>query len=298
MPKLLYALMVILLTLVSVSAGQTVDLGKKVDEAFAEVREKRFEKAAALQVFGKALFPYLEKYIGDSSEYVRGFVIALTRKQTSPDALDILARFLEDREGYIAADALEPIHNEYTCAQVKASRYVKKGLKGYLARTPNSAKAVLLLSCFGEDAEVVKLIAAKRELKGTHGDGGIHHGVPFNLSVEMALAAAENATAVAKVKAYIKEGDVKNLFFVLDNIKFVTNKELRLALVELLNDKRPVYEPVSHTNFYLRVCDLALTALSSTDPTLITMNYDKQRAYSDKELTSAYRDLKARFEKG
>jgi hypothetical protein len=296
-PKFLCCLQAGFLILSGSVAGQTPDLGEKVKEAFAEAREKRFEKAAALAAFGKKLFPYLEKYIDDPSEYVRDFVVSLTRNQTSPEALDILARILKDKERYVGEDAMDAVHNEYSCDQIRTSRYPKEGLKEYLTRRPNSARAVLLLSCFSGDPSIVKLIAAKRKDLGTHGDGGIHHGVPFNLSVEMALAQLGDAQAIMNVRTYIAEADVRRLFFILDNVKFVQNCELRPALVELLNDKRPVYEPVSHTDSVLRVSDLALTALTSTTPTLITRDQYKKRQYTDEELKSAYRDLKARLEK-
>lgn len=67
--------------------------------------------------------------------------------------------------------------------------------------------------------------------------------------------------------------------------------------MELVKDKRPVYEPVSHSDFALRVCDLALTALTSNDASLITTNYEKQRGYTDKELMTGYMTLKADLEK-
>lgn len=286
-----------LLALHGSAVGQGGDLGQKVEEAFAAAREKRFEKAAALAQFGKQLFPFLEKYIDDPSEYVRDFVVALVRKQTSPEALDILARSLQDREGYIAEKAMDVVHNEYGCEQVAASKRVGDGLKVYLDRRPNSARAVLLLSCFRDDPAVSRLIAEKRKYLGTHGDGGIHHGVPFNLGVEMALANLGDAQAVAKVKLYIAKAEVDNLFYIFDNIKFVTSRELRLYLVESLNDKRPAYEPVAHIDYVLRVCDLAMTALTSTTPTLITRDSDKQRQYSDEDLKAAYARLKAQLEK-
>lgn len=218
-----------LLLLFGSAAGQNDDLTRKVEEAFAAVRENHYEKAAALKDQGKKIFPYLEKYIQDPDERVRDFVVALARKQTSPEALEILARFLEDREAYIAEKAIDAIHSEYSCGQVKASRYAKAGLKGYLARKRNSAKAVLLLSCYCDDPQVSTLIAESKKVQGPNGDGGIHYGVPFDLGVEMALAAAGNKEAIAAVKEYIKSADVKHLFFILDNIKFLANRELRLT---------------------------------------------------------------------
>ena len=295
--KFLCLLMAGLLALSGGAFAQENDLGRQVAEAFADAREKHFEKAAALAQYGKQLFPYLEKYIDDPSEYVRDFVVALVRKQTSPEALEILARLLRDREDYVGEKALAAVHTEYGCEQVAASKYAKDGLKVYLERRPKSARAVLLLSCFRDDPAVAKLIAAKRKEAGTHADGGIHHGVPFNLAVELALAQLGDAAAVAKVKDYVAEGAVENLFYIFDNFKFVRNRELRLAFVELLKDKRPAYQPFPHEEFAVRVCDLALTALTSTTPLPITADYQKQRVYTDQELEAAYARLKAEFEK-
>jgi hypothetical protein len=278
-------------------AAQTNELQKKVDEAVADVRQKRFEKISELRKLEDSIYPYLAKYYRDPDETVRKEVVALVSGQKKQGALDVLGNFLTDSENYISSAALASIHAEYACLQIKSSKSIKPGLLEYLSKTTNSAKAVLLLSCFADNSEIRRLIEEKRKDKGIHGDGGIHYGVPFNLSVEMALAEMGDPAAVGKVKVYIKEADVKNLFFILDNIKFVNNKEIRQNLVELLNDKRPVYEPISHTNFYLRVCDLALTALTLTDSGIMTANFEKQRAYTDEELKSAYQKLKTVVEK-
>ena len=277
--------------------AQDADLRGRVADAMNDVKAKRYEKAAELRGLGEKVFPYLDEYVNDPSEEVRREVVALLRRQTSPAALKILARALEYRELEIADRAAEIVHDEYTCAQLAASGRAKAGLKAYLGRRPRSARAVLLLSCFGDDPEVVKLLASKRKELGTHEDGGVHHDVPFNLSVEMALAATGDLAAVSRVRDYIGGADSDNLFFIFDNVKFVRGKELHLALVELLKDKRPTYEPISHSDFSLRVCDLALTALTSTDPLPITANYEKQRSYTDEELEAAYTRLKAQFEK-
>ena len=295
--RLLGIVAVVMLATSVTAVSQNSDLARKVEEAFAAVRQNHYEKAAALRDQGKSLFPYLEKYIQDPDERVRDFVVALVRKQTSPEALEILGRSLEDRSASVAEKAIEAIHAEYSCEQVKGSRSAKTGLKSYLAGKPNSAKAVLLLSCYTDDPDVLKLIVDSQKIQGTQGDGGIHHGVPFDLSVEMALAALGNREGIVAVKAYIEKADVKNLFFILDNIKFLPNREVRLALAELLKDKRPVYQPVSNVDFSLRVCDLAMTALTSTDASLITANYEKQRAYTDKELLDGYTNLKTTLEK-
>lgn len=295
--KVLCLLMGGLLALSGKSVAQENDLGRKVDEAFAGVRERHFEKAAALTQYGKQIFPYLEKYINDPSEEVRDFVVALTRKQTSPEALALLSRMLEDKEMYIADKAAVIVHDEYDCAQVAAAPRAKTGIKFYLTRRPRSARAVLLLSCFRGDAEAVELLKSRRKEQGTHEDGGIHHDVPFRVAVEMALAASGDAAAVAKVKDYVSKGDTQNLFFIFDNAKFVKSTELHLAFLELLKDKRPAYHPFPHEEFAVRVCDLALTALTSTNPLPITADYQKLKVYTNEELEAAYTQLKEKFEK-
>jgi hypothetical protein len=288
----------LVMLVISVSTvGQNPDLERKVEEAFAQVRQNHYEKAAALRDQGKALFPYLEKYVQDRDERVRDFVVALVRKQTSREALELLGRSLEDQSASVAEKAIDAVHAEYSCEQVKGSGTAKKGLKSYLARKPNSAKAVLLLSCYTDDAEILKLIVDSKKIKGTNGDGGIHSGVAFDLSVEMALAALGNREGITTIKGYIAKAEVNDLFFIFDNLKFLTNREVQLELTELLKDKRPVYQPVSNLDFSLRVCDLAMTALTSRDASLITTNYEKQRAYTDKELLEAYSTLKPALEK-
>lgn len=294
--KLFHILFVIAALSLSTFA-QDAELRRRVDDAMNDVRAKRYEKASELRGLGEKVFPYLDSYVSDPSERVRHEVVGLLRRQTSPAALEILARLLEDPETYLADNAAEVVHDEYTCEQVAASGRAKEGLKGYLKRRPKSARAVLLLSCFRDDPAVAKLIAARRKEGGTHEDGGIHHGVPFNLAVELALARLGDAAAVAKVKVYVAEGDVDNLFYIFDNFKFVRDRELRLAFVELLKDKRPAYQPLAHAEFFVRVCDLALTALTSTSPLPVTADYEKQRGYSDEELEAAYARLKAKFEK-
>ena len=272
--------------------AQNSDLQKKVDEAFDDVRQKRFEKVSELVKSGEQILPYLSKYYRDPSEVVRREALALVRNIRNQEALEVLGNFLTDNEYYLSVNALESIHKNYLCSNIRQSKIVRNNLLKFISKTPYSAKAVLLLSCFNGDPEVRRVIEEKRTYKGTHDDGGIHYGVPFNLGAELALAEMGDSAAVGKVLEYIKQGDVKNLFFILDNIKFVNNKEIRQSLVELLNDKRPVYEPVSHMNFYLRVCDLALAALTSNDAALISVSFEKQRTYTDEELKTAYRKLK------
>lgn len=288
-----FLLLLFVILLFIPSFAQTDDLEKKVDEAFLDSRSQRFEKLSALRSLGSKVFPYLEKYISDSNDDVRGSVLRLVRKQTSDQALNILLRLLTGPEDYVRYDSIIAIHNEYVCSDIRSAKNPKIALLGYFEKNQQQTKVVQLLSCFSDDPEIRRLFDGRRKDKGPNQDGGIHHGLSFNLSIEMALSEAGDATAVDKVRNYIREADVKNLLFILDNIKFVSNKDIRKDLVELLNDKRPVYNPVSIGNFYLRVCDLAMTALTSTDPTIITGNIEKSSGYPDAVIKAAYTKLKA-----
>src|SRR5438270_12848984 len=123
--------------------AQDVDLRKRVAEAMEDARAKHYEKAAELRKLGEKVFPYLNEYVADPSGEVRREVVSLLRRQTSPAALELLARALEDSEMDIADRALEITHDEYTCAQVAASARAGAGLKTYLKHRPRSARAVL-----------------------------------------------------------------------------------------------------------------------------------------------------------
>ena len=115
----------VVIALPASSLAQT-DLARQVDDALNDVKKKRFEKVSELRDLGEKGFPFLGIYSNDPNEGVRREIVALLRLQSSSGALELLGRFLTDKERDITNRALDTIHGEYTCAQIKASQSTKK----------------------------------------------------------------------------------------------------------------------------------------------------------------------------
>ena len=88
--------------------------------------------------------------------------------------------------------------------------------------------------------------------------------VSVETCVNVALFLSGDSEARKYVLHTLKDGKINDLLFILHTLKVFDDKEVLLAMIELVNDKRnafPQYAGAEVDNAYYRVCDLAITFL-------------------------------------
>jgi HEAT repeat protein len=285
------------LTLFAISGAQQSTIEQRVTEAIENAKKGDQKSLALLKKdpeLPKAL-TVLRRYLNDPNERVRSSVFALAEGVHTPEAISILSDLMKANPGRWGEAPVRAFYDKYDCKELLdgGGPGLRDNLIVFVKNEKNvsRAKAVLLLSCFKNDKDVVRTLESL--------DKGQHKTVTLDLStrvdlaltVDLALAEIGNKQALDRFLQRLAKGEINDLVFSFRAIRFVNNKEVLAVLVEKVNDKRKAVYPWSD-DFYLRISDLAVNALTKKAQQPLEIVVQNNYRYSDQELARAYELLK------
>lgn len=119
------------------------------------------------------------------------------------------------------------------------------------------------------------------------------------LTIDLALTELGEPGALARITARFKKRNVEELITLVQYLKFVDNKTILLQSVELLKDKRSMWQtsvagPPGVVPHAVRVCDEAYKALQDRAGVAVPGSSSPTH-FSDKQLSEAYTKFKTLF---
>jgi len=315
---------VLLLGVWCCSGALAEDMSQQATEAVEAARDHNFGPVSVLTTSplkSKEALPYFKKYATDPDQNVRAAVIDIAGAAHTSDAVPILAQMIPDHT--IGIEAINALYNfsdksflrKNGGEPLKANLLLRLKLEGQYAEN----ETVLLLSCFPQDAEVLRGLVAFR------GDTSsqrrfVSQNVMF---ADVALSELGQKEALARVETTIQQGDIGLVPALTMKLDFIDNPKLLKSLLPLLKDQRstkngittttsrrspaaPIVE--THTEYW-RVCDMALlgltrktgidisiadvmTGIREHDPALHPRNYTGAELKVASERLSSYFDAK------
>ena len=297
MTKVLIAALMLALTFFSVAGAQQKTIEQRLAEA-VENAKKGDQKSVALlkkdPELPKAL-PFLRRYLSDPSDRVRSAVFALAQGVHTAEAVSILTDLMKEDQGRWGEAPVKAFYDEYDCKELADGGGPR--LRDNLIRFAENEKslsrpkAILLLSCFKDDKDVVRALESLDKGQRKMVTLELDNRVDLATTVELALTEVGNKVALERFLQRLAKGEVNDLVFAFRAIRFINNKEVLAVLVEKINDKRKAVYPWSD-DFYLRISDLAVNALVKKARQPLEVVVQNNYRYSDRELERAYELLK------
>jgi HEAT repeat protein len=299
-----YPLQVVLflLFLTAIHAGPSTNIQHKVEDALNAAESGDYTKVDALRGEYNVALPHFLQHVDSPSPNVRSAVLTFIRDSKTAQCVTTLSVLTADREKWVAEQAVRVLYERYTCSEAVSlgGMDLKDHLCGNIRTHHNSAKAILLLTCFTNDASVIDFLVSEREGPATMTK--LENWLPIvdtRLCIDLALVELGEPRALPRLLARLKTGQVSELVFVLKADRFVNDPRLLAAIVELLRDKRDALAGgPSHTGAPpVRVCDLALSLLGSKSKVNLGFETKSEllfidRRFTDEQISTGYRRLR------
>lgn len=297
MTKVLIAAAVLTLMHFGVAGAQQKTLEQRVAEA-VENAKKGDQKSVALlkkdPELPKAL-PFLRRYLSDPNDRVRSAVFALAQGVHTPEAVSILTDLMKEDNGRWGEASVKAFYDDYDCKELLDGGGPR--LRDNLIRSAENGKslsqpkAILLLSCFKDDKNVVRALESLNKGQRKIVTLDLNNRIELATTVDLALAEVGDKPALDRFLQRLAKGETNDLIFVFRAIRFINKKEVLAALVEKISDKTKAVYPWSD-DFYLRIGDLAVNALATKARQPLGFVVKNNYRYTDQELARAYEQLK------
>ena len=295
------SMMQLLLALILIANSYSfaeVDWSKRLDDTIIATRlNKDHGLTYCDNISGheECVLPYVAKYIDDKDDNVINVLLKIIRHVHSDQAFTLLARMV----GKGIWTTSYYIYKDYYEDKYLNNTLLKDNLIVGLKNTTYDACNILLLSHYKSDNQVLLLLKRHKKeytLKVKPLDSRLE--VPFTVCIDLALSELKDKDAKASVLHYIANGDIAELSFIINNLKIVSDKDILLAVVTLLKDKRIVRRGSPHIDpidgrqndfiiLYYRMCDLTLQALENKFDIDLGFPWKEKINYSDEELNVA-----------
>lgn len=306
-PKVAFLMLLIGLSPCKIALGQgdaeaKVSLKQELATAMAKARQGEFQAAFDLRRRFTDLRILLQPYVTDKSDNVRLAVALIASEVKSREAILVLAQLMDDTNSSAALQAVKTIFT-YDCSQVRewGDGRLRTNLIRYMRDNKDSAEAVLLLSCFPDDAQVKELLLRRARTGAavsTRLDGlGASPTVEMSFCISIALAQLGDVDALASVRLTLAEGAVDRILFIFQAISIVSSPDILVSVVNTLKDQRKARNvgPVGGTPIYLRVCDVAYRALKFKAGETEFLDLWSGGPLTDDELKAAFETYSRRF---
>jgi hypothetical protein len=235
------------------------DVGKRVDEAFRAFRQGDAGPSSELLGLGATLVPHVGKYVGDSSEDVRGHALAVIAAIGGADALRHLIRGLRDASPEIQERTANALYDRFVPEVVVRERAVPAALRASVQRHPSAAAILLLAYCPGKETErVLGPLTHEESLKTKL------HSWERPVSVALPSLIAGSRVGLSRAREALLErieaGPLDELQFILVANREIDAPEVLHALARTLDDDRLVPGGVPSGVPQRRLRDLAVDA--------------------------------------
>jgi hypothetical protein len=262
------------------------NIKKQVDKAFEAARKGNFGPSSVLQKQGSVIVPYLAPYLNDSSEDVRGQVVALLKVLGGEDALSLLVKALADASADVRERAARALYENYD--PLKISKHTDSGtaLRQSVKAGNNSAAALLLLGYFpGKETEsLLRGVRDRKERSQTklfEWSPVVMVSLPANISLSR-LGDKKSRMALLET---IEASSLGELEFLLKTIREIDAPEVLHLLKRTLDDEREVNAGVpSGAEPKRRLCDEAVNAFVNRLQLNVGVQLSDARRYSKAEI--------------
>ncbi len=234
----------------------------------------------------------IETYKSDKDENIRYAVIWTCSRIKTKKSLDLLIYMMGDLS--IRQDAVDSIYSTYTYSEIISfsSKRLRSALLRYFVLNRDSTSSTLLLSCFRLDSKTQNILVSRRS--------GLIQEKSNNtdeiMCIDICLSEMGRDEYVEQVRQSIKNDPVKSSISLLNNLKFVRNKEVLLLAIVLLRNKTNVVRTglADGPTIYIRVCDKAMTSLHEKFYPRALPSLTSPRRFTDAELDAAFKRYKAK----
>lgn len=263
------------------------DVSQRVAEAFEAFRRGDHAPLDELRKQASSVIPHLQRYVTATEPEIRSELVEFARGQATEAAARLLVALVRDGDRYVSEKAIGSLYADFTCAALRKFGDLKCNLIEILRERPNTAKAILLLSCYKEDADTATFLSKLRSRSDdllTKIENG-SRVVKVGLCIDVALGACGVEDASRRLQGAVEEGEVANLVFLLETVRFIEEQALLRRLAGLLKDTRDALPGApSGTGYYLRVCDIAVRALVPRLGLDVGFDASASRRFTDEEL--------------
>jgi hypothetical protein len=251
---------------------------------------------------------YLRQYVDDSDSTVRRQVVISVRGQHSAEAIQILSDLVRNGKGLFFPEAVSSLEEYYSCKELTENK-PKNLVANLIAAAKDNFRATLsksevrLLGCLAVSDQEARKFLTESALACENGKLVLPQ---FKTSqcwlLSLALAKAGNKDAVRKLLADLRAARAEEATTRLEawiaSIQYVDDRELLLALAELIRDKRPGPAPVPHlSENRIRICEWAISSFTAKLGTGVTGEKEgNSRRHSDEDLERIYQRVKTYLE--
>ena len=219
------------------------DLAQRIQNDMKDFKATGISRVHELAQEPGALAQY-EQLMNHPDPAVRQQVTTAAAYAHVDRSVRILSNMVADPDENVGREAVRGLYANWNgeSLQKMGGVSLKRGLIERLQRNPGDGRAILLLSSFRGDSDVLNFAAGLRKLQALRGvpvefDGPRYGSAATITDLTLALLQAPGATN--RLKAILAQGSVADAVAFLDSLSFIQDPAVLRQLTDLLSDERP-----------------------------------------------------------